>query len=125
MKINKSPFLFILAGLVILSLFLTIWMPVEEAFRAVFGGAYLLFAPGLAIMYACFGDGEMTLLERIPIAFGLSLVTVSLLNFSLLRLGMPINPWTILAVTTGIVIVAVLIRSVLPKRTSKISNPSS
>lgn len=93
-------------ALVFLTIVLTLWVRPLEAARLVFGGFYILFVPGLIMTYAFFDEKELTIFERFPFAFGLSLVTVSLTTFSLFRAGMMISPWTILAVVTGLSLLA-------------------
>lgn len=101
-KLTQNIGLFLLFSTAVL----TLWIRPFEAFRLVFGGFYILFVPGLIMTYAFFEEKELSLLERFPFAFGLSLVTVALTVFSLFRAGMVISTWTILAVVTGLSLLA-------------------
>lgn len=99
----------IILSLVALSLFIALWVPFLEAFRAVFGGFYVLIAPGFAMTYVFFKKEELTFLERLPFGFAFSLVTIPLLIFTLNRGGMNINPLSIFAVITGMIALTIFI----------------
>ena len=112
----------ILVSLIIFSLSISVWVPIQEAFRVVFGGFYVLIAPGLVMTYAFFKNEEIHFFERFPFAYAFSLTTVPLTVFSLFRLGMTINAWTILASITGLIILALMI--VTLNRTQKLPESS-
>ena len=89
-KALKYP-LFVMGGLLVLSLILTIFLGIEVSFRVVFGSFYILVLPGLALTYGGFGFRQIDMIERIVLSFALSISVVPLLVFYLNRLGIKIN----------------------------------
>lgn len=100
---------YIIGGLTILSiisLIISIWLPIAESFRIVFGSVYVLFLPGLVLSYVFFNGStsspqdsltgsprgkEIDIIERITLSFALSIAVVPLLVFYLNLIGMKIN----------------------------------
>lgn len=83
--------LFTLAGLLALSLILSIFWNFQLAFRVVFGSFYILVLPGLVLTYVVFGSRQIDMIERIVLSFALSISVVPLLVFYLNRIGVKIN----------------------------------
>jgi len=73
--------IFSIVGLVVISLFVSLWLPITQAFRLVFGSIYILFLPGLVLSYVFFKKGEKDFIERIALSFALSIVIIPLLTF--------------------------------------------
>lgn len=90
----KNP-LKILAGvvgvLIIVSLILVFWYPWLEAFRIVFGAAYVLFLPGFVWTYVFFRKEKPDLIERLTFSVAISVALVPVTMFFLNALGMKIN----------------------------------
>lgn len=93
----------IIGSLIVFALFISIWVPILEAFRAVFGSFYVLIAPGLVMTYALFRKKEFSFIERVPIGFGISIVIMPVLVMGLSQIGMPVNAWTIILVVTCVI----------------------
>ncbi len=106
MKIGKN-IKTIAVVLGVLAIILASLMPPLEAARLVFGGFYVIILPGLLLTYALFENNELDFVERLPFAFGFSLVIVSLLVFNLGQIGMWISAWSILGVITVLNVVAI------------------
>ena len=96
---------YVIGGLLLLSLVLTIWMGLE-AFRVVFGSVFVLFLPGFFLTYNFFKEQDW--LERIALSFALSIAIVPLITFYLSLLGMPIS-----VLSTSLVIIGILIISTI------------
>ena len=63
-----------------------------EVVRIVLGSIFVLFIPGFAWSYIFFGKGEIDLIERIALSFGLSIALIPLTVFWLnWLLHVPIN----------------------------------
>ena len=56
-------------------------MDFVEAVRMVFGSIYVLFLPGFVWSYVFFRKGEIDVIERIALSFGLSIAMVPLATF--------------------------------------------
>ncbi len=54
-----------------------------EILRIIFGAVFVLFVPGYAMTLALFKEGEIDLIERIALAFALSIATIPLILFYL------------------------------------------
>lgn len=108
MKIIKAACIHFLV-LIVLTVLVSIWSTPLEAFRAIFGGFYILLLPGLVLTYVFFDENDLAFFERLPFGFALSLATVPLVIFPLFRLGMEMNPWTILGPITGLIFVECVI----------------
>lgn len=81
-------------------------MSLAAALRAVFGTAYLIFLPGLALSYALFEN--LGKIERIVMAFALSIATVVLVVYALNLAGVPITDSNTMVATAVIVLVSIL-----------------
>ena len=91
-------------GLTIGSLIVSIWLPIREAFRIVFGSIYVLFLPGFVLSFVFFHKKEIDIIERIALSFALSIAIVPLLVFYLNLAGMRINIINIAFIIAFIVI---------------------
>ncbi len=80
-----------LISLILISLIVSIWLPLAQSFRIVFGSVYVLFLPGLVLSFVFFNKKEIDFIERIALSFALSIAVVPLLIFYLNLLGMKIN----------------------------------
>ena len=80
-----------LISLILISLIVSIWLPLAQSFRIVFGSVYVLFLPGLVLSFVFFNKKEIDFIERIALSFALSIAVVPLLVFYLNLLGMKIN----------------------------------
>lgn len=105
-------------GLTGLALLLSVWIPFVEAFRAVFGGFYVVMVPGLAMTFALFRNKELNWLERLPFGFALSMVSVPLVVFSLSHAGVSVNAITTLLVTTGLTGMALILFYIRNRKTT-------
>jgi len=52
-----------------------------EVLRITFGSTFVLFIPGLFWSFVFFGKGEIDIIERIALSFGLSIALVPLAVF--------------------------------------------
>jgi uncharacterized membrane protein len=96
-------------GLIIGSLVVSIWLPIREAFRIVFGSVYVLFLPGFVLSFIFSpikrqGEKEIDIIERIALSFALSIAIVPLLVFYLNLVGIKINVLNVAFVIVFIII---------------------
>lgn len=77
--------------LVIISLLLSIWLPILQSFRIVFGAVYLLFLPGFVWSWVFWKKGELDSIERFTLSLALSIAIVPLVVFLLNKVGVKIN----------------------------------
>ncbi|MFW5746867.1 MAG: DUF1616 domain-containing protein [Nanoarchaeota archaeon] len=96
-----------LAGLLVLSGLLAVWMPLVQSVRIVFGSVYVLFLPGFAWTYAFFSD--IDIIERVALSFALSIAIVPLTIFYLSLLGMPLRAWTVSLVVLLVIMAGVAV----------------
>jgi uncharacterized membrane protein len=100
MKKEAKNVSYVLGGLLLISLVLSIWLGINS-FRIVFGSFIVLFLPGFSIVYNFFK--ELDLLETIALSFALSIAIVPLVVFYLSLVSMPITWWSTLLVIVFIV----------------------
>jgi uncharacterized membrane protein len=100
----------VVIAMIIASLILTIWLPILQSFRIVFGSVFVLFLPGFVWTYVFFKKQER--LERIALSFALSIAIVPLLVFYANLLGMPINGWSVSAVVALVIVSGFLIHQI-------------
>lgn len=78
-------------------------MQIIKYLRIVFGSVYVLFLPGLVLTFVFFKKKEVDSIERIALAFALSIAIVPLLVFYLNLIGMKINVLNTSLVIAGII----------------------
>lgn len=78
-------------SLAIISLILSIWLPVIQSFRIVFGTVYLLFLPGFVWSWVFWKKGEIDVIERFILSLALSIAIIPLIVFFLNKVGVKIN----------------------------------
>ena len=82
MKDISKNWIYVVLGLLVLALLISLFNPTfTESLRIVFGGFYILFLPGFAIVHLFFKDRE--LIEKIALSFALSIAIVPLTVFYL------------------------------------------
>lgn len=91
---NKYPVDIILCMLWSFILIPVALLNIEGTARIILGLPFILFIPGYILIFALFPtrktDGEIDIIERIALSFGLSLVIVALIGF-----GLNYTPWGI------------------------------
>lgn len=102
-------------SLIVISLILTIFMPILDAFRIVFGSVYVLFIPGYIISFIFFKN-EIDLLERIALSFALSIAIVPLIIFYLNLIGLKISALNSFLTILGIILISLAILLWYPKK---------
>jgi len=75
----------------IISSILSIWLPVLQSFRIVFGAVYLLFLPGFVWSWVFWKKDELNVIERLTLSLALSIAIVPLVVFLMNKLGIKIN----------------------------------
>ena len=103
MKRIKKHIIFSILGLAIVSLILSIWIPITQAFKIVFGSFLILFLPGLVLSFVFFNKKEIDIIERAVLSFALSITVIPLLVFYLNLVGVKINILNVLLIT-GLVV---------------------
>jgi len=85
-------------------------MGILELLRIIFGFIFVLFLPGLAWSFVFFKKGEIDVIERIALSFGLSIALVPLVVFWLnWLLKIKINIVNVTAVILGLVCCALIV----------------
>lgn len=97
------PFL-ILAGLVVCALILSFQVPIQKAFRFVFGLFYLLFLPGFVWSFVLFRKDHIDFIERIGLSLCLSLVTIPMILILLNIAGIKITLLSIILEVAGFIV---------------------
>lgn len=97
---------FSVLGLIVVSLIVSIWLPMAQSLKIVFGSVYVLFLPGLVLSYIFFKKNEIDIIERIALSFALSIAVVPILVFYLNLIGMKINALNAFLIVNFIIIVA-------------------
>lgn len=105
---NIKYIFFSLIILCLIALTLSLKLPLGQSFRIAFGGAYLLFLPGLVWTFVLFKK-EIDFIERIIISSSLSIAGVPLIIFWLYKLGLKINKLSVFLVTLGIITIGLVI----------------
>jgi len=77
--------------LVILSLAASIWLPISQSFRLVFGVVFLLFLPGFFWSSVFWQKGGVDAVERLTISLLLSIGLVPLAVYWFHKIGVKIN----------------------------------
>ena len=99
-------------------------MKIFELLRIIFSSVFILFLPGLAWSFVFFKKGEIDVIERAALSFGLSIALVPLVVFWLnWLLKIKINIVNITAVTLGLIGCALIVRLKMG-RFSQIKIPS-
>lgn len=81
-----------------------------ELLRAVFGGLFVIFAPGFAWSYVFFYQKSINWIERIALSLGLSIALVTLMILGLnLLFRIPINLVNSIIAIVSLIVVASLI----------------
>ena len=93
----------IILSLVVLSLIISIWLPIEKSFRIVFGSVYILFLPGYILSLVIFR--KLDILERIALSFALSISIVPLLVFYFNLAGLDITLLNISLIVLAIIVI--------------------
>lgn len=120
MKKNIRYAIGIAGILLIISIILGFFMPFLQALRIVFGSIYILFLPGFILTYIFFpGKEKIDWIERIALSFALSIAVVPLFIFYLNLLGMKINLINCSLAVLGIIIISVVVKMILRKKSQK------
>jgi uncharacterized membrane protein len=122
-EIMKKKWLnYTLLGLICLvacSFILSIWLPMNQAFRVIFGSFYLLFLPGFMWSWVFWEPKELDVIERGALSLGLSIAIVPLAVFLLNKAGIRINLFNsifeILALVCG-AIITMLLKGKFPRK---------
>jgi hypothetical protein len=93
--------IYVVLGLVVISIIVSRYTSLLEGFRIVFGSVYVLFVPGFILSYVFFLK-EIDFLERIALSFALSIAVVPLMVFYLNLIGMKINTLSVSLVILGV-----------------------
>jgi uncharacterized membrane protein len=89
-------------------------MEIIELLRIPLGSVFVLFLPGYAWSFVFFKKGEIDLIERIALSFGLSIALVPLVIFWLNWLfTIRINIVNVTAVILGLIICALIIMLIM------------
>ena len=106
-----------------------VWFVPFQAFRIVFGTLFTVFLPGFILSYIFFPETTsitrfedstpvssesdalpgLDWIERITLAFALSLSVVPLVIYISNRLGLPITTITVMGLTAGVVVASVAV----------------
>lgn len=107
-KMNKliKNWIYVLFGLISLSLLLLTKLSAGQSFRLVFGSFFVLFLPGYIISFLFFKDIEI--LERIALSFALSIAVVPLLVFYFNLIGVRISLLNSSLIILGIIIASLM-----------------
>ena len=103
--------------LVAISLFLTVWLPLLQSFRVIFGSVYVLFLPGFAWTWMFWKAGTISNLERSILSLILSMIIVPLFVFLLSKIGARITLINIVFEVLTIIVIAFVLRFFLDKKT--------
>ncbi|MFH1597616.1 MAG: DUF1616 domain-containing protein [Patescibacteria group bacterium] len=99
---------FTVLGLVVVSLLISIQLPISQSFRTVFGSFLVIFLPGFTLSFVFFPSQEkhksIDSITRITLAIALSIAVVPLILFYLNKAGMPIN-----LLNSSLVILAIVV----------------
>lgn len=95
--------------LVIISLIISIWLPILHSLRIVFGAIYLLFLPGFSWSWIFWKKGEIDVIERITLSIVLSIALVPLLVFLLNKLGIMINSINLIWEIATSIMIAIIV----------------
>ncbi|HCJ52900.1 MAG: hypothetical protein A2898_02940 [Candidatus Kerfeldbacteria bacterium RIFCSPLOWO2_01_FULL_48_11] len=93
----------------LLSIVLSIWMPIQQSTRIIAGASLALFIPGLTWSYVFWYKNEITGLERFIFSFFLSIALVPLVIYFLNKVGVRINTLNSLLEILGLSIVGICI----------------
>ncbi len=110
-KTEKIVFISVFVILLLLSVVLTFWLPLLQAFRLVFGIVFLLFVPGFFVIEVAFPRSsydeqrQLDWIERITLSFALSISVVPLIVFFLNKAGIAITALNIFLEVTGFIFV--------------------
>lgn len=96
-------------GLTVIALIVSLWWPVTQSFKVVFGSAFLLFLPGVVLSFAFFKKDPIDLIERLTLSFVLSITTLPLLVFYLNLLGLKISALSTTLVAALIIVVGFVV----------------
>ena len=108
-KKYKNHILGIIAMLAFISFIISIWLPIFQSFRIVFGSFYVLFLPGFFITHVFFKKDDFDVIERVTLSFTLSIAIVPLIVFYLNLLGVKITALSIFLEVLLIILVPCLI----------------
>ncbi len=111
MKKIFKIWILVLIILIVTSLIISIWMPILDSLRIVFGSVYVLFLPGYFLTFLFFPKKEeekIDSIERIALSFALSIAVVPLIIFYLNLIGMKIN-----VLNTSITILVIIILTLI------------
>jgi len=105
--------------LTLISLLGSIWLPIWQSFRIVFGTVYLLFLPGFVWSWVFWKKGEIEWIERIVLSLALSIGIVPLTVFVLNKVGIKINLFNSIFEILILVIIATIVVAVQNKKSLK------
>jgi len=95
--------------LVLVALILTIGLPMDQAFRIVFGSVYLLFIPGFVWSWIFWKKDQLDAIERFTLSLALSIALIPLVVFLLNKVGVKINLVNSVLETLGVIVVGIII----------------
>lgn len=95
--------------LVLVALILTIGLPIDQAFRIVFGSVYLLFIPGFVWSWVFWKKDQLDTIERFTLSLALSIAIIPLVIFLLNKVGVKINLVNSVLETLGVIAVGIMI----------------
>lgn len=95
--------------LVIVCIVLTHWVPMLQCIRIVFGGVFLLFAPGYTWSHVFWQRHVIGGLERFTLSLAISLILVPLVVYLVNRIGTAITTAHSIAETAGIIVAAMVV----------------
>jgi uncharacterized membrane protein len=109
-------FLILILSLLLLALLLSIWLPIAQSLRIVFGAVYLLFLPGFIWSHVFWKGKEINYIERFILSLALSIALVPLTVFVFNKIGLRVNVVNSFLEIFGIIvagIIALLIKNKL------------
>lgn len=102
-------------SLAIISLILSIWLPVIQSFRIVFGTVYLLFLPGFVWSWVFWKKSELDVIERFILSLVLSIAIVPLIVFFLNKVGVKINSLNSILEILAVIIIGIITYLIISK----------
>jgi len=108
-----KAWIYVLIGLIVISIILSFFLNLIPAFRIVFGSFYVLFLPGYFLTYLFFPktfnkNKNIDIIERIALSFAFSIAIVPLIVFYLNLIGIKINTWNSFFTILAIIIITLI-----------------